>query len=83
MRYETTELNVCEVCIHLLANGEYNDGENTAEQCSEGQLRIWGDDVRHLVPGGDGLGFSWSSCDGCGDTDGGDRFRAFVMVPQD
>jgi hypothetical protein len=80
-KYDTTELAVCTVCIHLLANGEYDDGEDTAERCAAGQAKVWGDDVMHLTYGGDELGFSWSSCDGCGDTDGGDRFRASAMIP--
>lgn len=87
-RFDMTELAVCTVCIHLLANGEFNDGTDAAEKCSEGMARIWGDDARHLVPGGGGddedsgdLGFSWSSCDGCGDTLGGDRHQAWAMIP--
>lgn len=97
-RFDITEISVCTVCIHLLANGEYNDGTDTAEVVSAGMERIWGADLRHMVPGGshescepscdgsgdcfaDDLGFSWSSCDGCGDTDGGDRHRATVMIP--
>lgn len=82
MSVEFSEISVCVVCIHLLANGEYVDGEDTAEKCAEGQARIWGD--THLIPGGgtdedDGdRGFSWSACEGCGDTDGGDRFQAYA-----
>jgi hypothetical protein len=83
MRYDITEIDVCVVCIMLTANGEYDDGTDAAERCTEGQARIWGDDVRHFTMGGEELGFSWSSCDGCGDTNGGDRFRINVMVPRD
>jgi hypothetical protein len=81
---EFSEINVCVVCIHLLANGEFNDGTDAAEKCFAGQQRIWGS--THLIPGGgseedDGdRGFSWSACEGCGDTDGGDRFQAFAEL---
>jgi hypothetical protein len=83
MNFDTTEIDVCIVCICLIANGEYNDGTDAAERCAAGQAAIWGADVRHLIPGGgreddDGeRGFSWSACEGCGDTDGGDRHQAY------
>jgi hypothetical protein len=80
-RYDTTELAVCVDCIQLLANGEINDGEDTAERCAEGQARVWGDDVMHMTYGGEELGFSHSSCDGCGSDFGGDRHRAHMMIP--
>ena len=80
-KFDTTELSVCVVCIHLIANGEYNDGEDTAEKCSQRQQLVWGDRVRYLTYSGEYLGFSWSWCDGCEDTLGGDRFRAYMMIP--
>lgn len=86
--FETHELAVCTVCLHLLANGEYNDGTDAAEVASAGMVRIWGDDARHLVPGGgrdddDGeRGFSWCSCDGCGSPLGGDRYQAYALIPK-
>jgi len=79
--FDITELSVCVVCIHLLANGEYDDGTDAAEVASAGQLAKWGDDVQHLVAGGDDLGFMKSDCDGCGDHHHGDRFRAYLMIP--
>ena len=80
--FDITDLSVCTVCIHLLANGEYNDGTDAAETCSAGQLATWGDDLMHMVPGDEDLGFCQSSCDGCGDSDHGDRFRAHLLIPQ-
>jgi len=53
VEFDTTELSVCVVCLHLLANGEYNDGEDSAEKAWEGQQKIWGDDMRHLIAGSD------------------------------
>ena len=80
-RFDITDIDVCEVCIHLIANGEYNDGEDTAERCAAGQGRTWGANVRHLTYGGDDLGYSQYRCEGCGNSDHGNRFRAHVMIP--
>lgn len=35
-------IKACEVCMYLTANGEYNDGTDTAENCAAGQVRLWG-----------------------------------------
>lgn len=92
--FEKAELSVCVVCAHLLANGEYDDGTDAAEQAAKGMARIWGDDARHLIAGGhvedcdgsepcgclDGW-FSWSDCDGCGSEMGGERHRAVALIP--
>lgn len=83
MRFHTIDIGVCTVCVCLTANGEYNDGENTARDCSRGQRETWGDNARYFTCGGDELGFSHSSCEGCGNADGGDRFRLHVMIPLD
>lgn len=79
--FDVRELSVCTVCIHLLANGEYNDGTDVAESAADRMSRIWGDDGRHLVPGGDELGFCITECDTCGDSDHGDRFTASALIP--
>jgi len=81
MRYDTTEIAVCTVCICLLANGEYVDGTDAAERAGEGMARIWGDDGKYLSPGSEDLGYGMSSCGGCGETDHGDRHQAFAMIP--
>jgi hypothetical protein len=80
-RYERTDLEVCVVCLHLLANGEFNDGTDSAEIAAAGMHRIWGDDTRHLIADGAELGFSTSACESCGDTDHGDRYRAVALIP--
>lgn len=89
-------IKVCVVCAHLTWNGEYNDGTDGAEKCSEGQQKIWGDRASQFTPAGCyedcyyaddddhecesfEQGFSWSDCEGCGDTDGGDRFLIAVF----
>ena len=79
--YMIDDISVCTVCLHLLANGEYGDGTDSAELCAAGQVELWGDDVRNLTLGGEELGFSWQACEGCGQGCGGDRYRAHVMTP--
>lgn len=79
--FDITELSVCTVCIHLLANGEYDDGTDAAEIAAAGMQRIWGADTVHLVPGVGCLGHCSSDCDGCGDTLAGDRFEAAALIP--
>ena len=80
-RFEHTDLDVCVVCLHLLANGEFNDGTDAAETAGSGMHRIWGDDTRHLIADGTELGFSTWPCEGCGNTDHGDRYRAIALIP--
>jgi hypothetical protein len=82
MRYNSIEIDVCTVCWYLTGNGEYNDGTDAARDCVRGQRAIWGDNARHFTSTTDDeLGFSRSSCDGCGDDHHGDRYRVVVMIP--
>lgn len=86
-RFAIYSIKVCTVCIHLLANGEYNDGTDAAEMCAEGLSARWphgealedGTVFDGLVPGLDEYGFSTSACEGCGDTLHDDRFEAFAF----
>jgi hypothetical protein len=80
-RFDRIELAVCVVCLHLLANGEFNDGTDAAEIAGSGMARIWGDNARHLVADGEELGFSTLPCDSCDDTHHGDRYRAIALIP--
>ena len=74
------DLSVCLVCIHLLANGEFNDGTDAAEVCAAGIARLWGSEPPwNLVPGSEEFGYRTSPCEGCGDTMHGDRFEAFAF----
>jgi hypothetical protein len=81
-KFDPIELSVCVDCVQLLANGEINDGTDAAERCADGQLRVWGPELKHMTLGGEELGFSHESCNGCGNVLGGDRFRAWMMIPQ-
>ena len=74
------ELAVCVVCLHLLANGEYDDGTDAAERAGAGLLRRWGDLAARIVADGTDLGFRATACEGCGDPAHGDRYRA-VLLP--
>jgi hypothetical protein len=80
-RFERIELAVCIVCLHLLANGEFNDGTDAAENAAIGMILLWGDNARHLVADGTELGFGTWPCEGCGNTDHGDRYRAVALIP--
>lgn len=52
-RFNIHELRVCLVCIHLMANGEFDDGTDAAEKCAAGQVKEWGDNAKYLVSGSD------------------------------
>lgn len=81
-RFDTYELEICTVCAHLIANGEYNDGTDAAEVSAAGIEATWGADAIHLsVTGGEPL-FSTSPCDGCGNSDNGDRIKAVALIPK-
>lgn len=75
----THELSICLICLHLIANGEYNDGTDIADVTNARMLEKWGDLTMSISLGGDELGFCTSECDGCGDTDHGDRFTAVIL----
>ena len=80
MTTATTEIQVCVDCLTVTANGELLDGGpgSVAEHVRR-MTALWGDDVE-IVPGSDDEGsFSWSSCDGCGSTLGGDRYTAYAI----
>lgn len=98
--FDITEIKVCVVCIHLMCNGEYNDGTDAAEKCAERQDLAWSGNQKYFVGGSTceeepcpwhdnpedctqiDQGFSWSPCEGCEDTNGGDRYLAYVMIPK-
>ena len=81
MNAECHDLQVCLVCLHLLANGEFDDGTDAADIASAGMQRVWGEDTAHLIADGTDLGFSTSPCEGCGDIHHGDRYRAIALIP--
>lgn len=89
------DVDICTDCLMMIANGEIEDADVARnQQVAEEIARIW--DGYHLVPGSLNHGpdnhptdddcpcseswFSWSDCEGCGSTLGGDRHHA-VAIP--
>ena len=78
MRVIHDDLSVCTDCIQMLANGECRECNDDRTACPVAySIEVtWEGEEGHLVPGSEDLGFSWSACDGCGQTLGGDRHSA-------
>lgn len=81
--FEVHEFEVCDVCLYLIAYGEYNDGQNTAEE----KLEAWeksgkADLLRYMYPACEDCdhGFTHSWCDLCGVT-GFEPHKAVALVP--
>lgn len=85
---DTVEIAVCTDCLMLLANAEAFDAEGNeiTEQVGANIQDLWGnteitlgsvDDTEDTADEGY---FSWSSCDGCGSTLGGDRYTATAWI---
>lgn len=86
----TEDLEVCTDCAMLIANGFVADGitgYDISQEIADAQIALWGggpDGAAGLVLASRGdvwedddePHFSWNRCDGCGSTDGGDRFAA-------
>ncbi len=68
---ERWELDVCSDCVQLIANGDTGH-----EEVPHALLPAW--DGHHLVVVGDGDGFSWRRCEGCGGL-AGDRWQAVTI----
>ncbi|MGI5133206.1 hypothetical protein ACQEVB_40845 [Pseudonocardia sp. CA-107938] len=79
--FETSELSICVVCLHLFANGEYVDGTDIAETTAAAIEDLWGDQARHICAEGTELGFCSTACETCGNADHGDRYCAVALVP--
>jgi len=77
-----TDLSICVDCLALIANGTLGQGDDGADAAHGHAMRYrWPD--HHIVPacseGCEGH-FSWSSCQGCGSRDGGDRHPAVAFA---
>lgn len=93
--FDTIALSVCFPCLYVLANGEYDDGEDTAERIGKAMAKLWPGEVYDISPGGlcrhtgmgilaedcecDNLGFCTSRCETCGDTHHGERYAATLL----
>lgn len=75
------ELAICADCLFWFDYGDLpSDSERGADEFVADVRRTLGEDVRHVVVTGEELGFSWSACESCGSTLGGDRFSAAILV---
>jgi hypothetical protein len=78
---EQHEIQVCVDCLFMLANGEIGDTAS-AEQNAAHIARMaghWGNGWELFLGSDDEGSFSWSSCEGCGSTLGGDRQTAYAI----
>jgi hypothetical protein len=66
------KISICVDCLMKLANDE-----NPTEPTNCVPLSAIPDNM-DITLGGDEEGFSWSSCDGCDCSLGGDRFTAYL-----
>ncbi len=84
MRIAIENLSVCVYCVSVIANGEaYNeDGDDVSADFAACHVDRFGPGAAAnlvLDHSDDEPYFSWSSCDACGSTDGGDRFNAALL----
>lgn len=86
---DADELEFCTDCVFMIANGEGTDAH------MEAMVSIWGEGIRGVL--GLALSshckecidedepcegwFSWSRCDGCGSSLGGDRQPGAHIIP--
>lgn len=67
---------VCDDCMFVHANGE--TGNETPDR-EPWELMPSADVAMNCEDDGEGCGFSWSACDGCGSSLGGTRHRMAVF----
>lgn len=77
------EIRICDRCLAVVdGDPGMGDAQWQAEcaEAGEAMARDWPGFYIHST--GDEGGFSWSSCDGCGNPDGGTRYPAVVLAEQ-
>jgi len=79
--FETIEFRTCFECAYLIAYGEYNDGQDTAEE----KIKAWERSgyshmVRYMSVSETGLGFTNMPCELC-ETVGYDECLVVALVP--
>lgn len=72
-------IKVCQCCLLTHANGECCADESSHWLTPLSAIPANLD----LVMGGEELGFSWQSCDGCGSSLGGDRYSMSLFYRED
>lgn len=77
---DADDLEFCIDCVMLIANGEGTDAH------TEAMVAIWGEGINGVMglvlscPEDCEGWFSWSECDGCGSSLGGDRHPGAHLV---
>ena len=73
------EIQVCGYCLQFIANGEV--AADAPETIVDDITRRWGELAQYLCVGDSekDTGFSWDTCQGCGQALGGDRYHAVVL----
>lgn len=90
--FDVFQIQICTCCLFLHANGECCEDENNCHDMfgsrwpDNAELTLGRLDHEEVCKGEcDGecghAGFSWSSCDWCGSSLGGDREYAVVWLP--
>jgi len=75
------DIQICTACLTVVDGDPADGSAETQAWCTaaaEGLSRNWPGMTVHGT--GDEGGFSWSACEGCGNTDGGTRFPAAVLA---
>lgn len=80
-----TVMLVCVDCLTFTSNGTVfnGDGDDVTNEHGDKMVAVLGDtDLANMVLGGKDQGFfgEGSTCDGCGDNQGGQRYTAFILV---
>jgi hypothetical protein len=81
--FKVAEIDICEDCLTVV-DGDPNMGDAESQaRCkvaAEGLAQNWpGRNVHGACPEDCDGSFSWSACEGCGNTDGGNRHPAVVL----
>jgi len=82
-KFMIEDYEVCTVCAHIIANGEFDDGTNARELAISGTLlrHPEGYTGMHLDADPE-IGFRTTMCDTCGENLHGDRFKAVRLTEQ-
>ena len=74
------EFSICTDCLFWHAYGDLpSDTDRDADEFLADVRRTLGEDLPNVVVAAEELGFSWSACQSCGSTLGGDRFSAVIL----
>lgn len=79
---DDVKISVCVDCAMLLANGTLGNEDDVEDDAHAWKIAtLWPGWVLSTDSGENY--FSWSQCDGCGSTLGGDRFDGTAFLPKE